>query len=127
MQEQVLEFHKAFKHTVGKSPGLRNVKLRKSLLKEEAKETDRALSRRDLVKVIDGICDVLYVAIGAAVTFGIDIEPFFDEVHRSNMAKLGGKKRSDGKTLKPPGWTPPDIKGLLKKLKIKAYKNVTYR
>jgi predicted HAD superfamily Cof-like phosphohydrolase len=42
----------------------------------------------------------------------------FEEVHRSNMAKLvDGKplKRADGKVIKPEGWTPPDIEGVIKK------------
>ena len=37
----------------------------------------------------------------------------FDEVHRSNMAKLhDGKvvRRDDGKILKPEGWQPPNLK-----------------
>jgi predicted HAD superfamily Cof-like phosphohydrolase len=37
------------------------------------------------------------------------------EVHRSNMAKLEGgvRKREDGKILKPEGWTPPDVEGVM--------------
>ncbi len=38
---------------------------------------------------------------------------FWDEVHRSNMAKVGGPIRGDGKRLKPEGWTPPDVAGVL--------------
>jgi len=37
------------------------------------------------------------------------LEAAFNEVHRSNMAKLGGSKRTDGKILKPPTWTPPNL------------------
>ena len=36
----------------------------------------------------------------------------FNEVHRSNMAKLvDGKviRREDGKVLKPEGWQPPQL------------------
>jgi hypothetical protein len=50
---------------------------------------------------------------GTAVEFGIDIQPFFDEVHRTNMLKVGGTTREDGKTLKPPGWEPPRIREML--------------
>jgi predicted HAD superfamily Cof-like phosphohydrolase len=38
---------------------------------------------------------------GAAVSYGIDMEPVFNEVHRSNMSKVGGHKREDGKWVKP--------------------------
>lgn len=29
------------------------------------------------------------------------------------MAKLGGPRRADGKVMKPIGWRPPDIEGVL--------------
>ena len=45
--------------------------------------------------------------------YGIDIRPIWDEVHRTNMAKEGGGSRTDGKIMKPAGWQPPDIAGLL--------------
>jgi hypothetical protein len=32
------------------------------------------------------------------------------------MAKVGGRRRADGKWLKPAGWSPPDIAGLLARL-----------
>jgi predicted HAD superfamily Cof-like phosphohydrolase len=69
--------------------------------------------RGDLVEAIDGMCDLLCVVYGTAAEFGIDLAPFWDEVHRTNMAKAGGPVREDGKRLKPPGWTPPDIAGVL--------------
>jgi predicted HAD superfamily Cof-like phosphohydrolase len=48
---------------------------------------------------------------------GIDLGPFFAEIHRTNMEKAGGPVRpSDGKILKPPGWKPPDIVGMLAEL-----------
>lgn len=40
---------------------------------------------------------------------GVDLRPFFREVHRTNMHKLKGPKREDGKQLKPPDWQPPRI------------------
>lgn len=71
----------------------------------------------DVAKTIDALCDLLYVVLGSAVSLGVDLLPFFRLVHDSNMAKLGpdGKpiRRSDGKVLKPEGWTPPDIEGYL--------------
>ena len=43
----------------------------------------------------------------------------WDEVARSNLAKISpdGKvhKRGDGKVLKPEGWTPPNIKDIIKR------------
>jgi len=67
------------------------------------------------VEVIDAICDIIVVLHNTTNAMGIDITPFFDEVHRSNMAKVGGSVREDGKRLKPEGWTPPDLMPILKK------------
>jgi len=53
------------------------------------------------------------VVYGTALEMGIDLEPHFNEVHASNMAKRGGPVREDGKMLKPEGWLPPDINGIL--------------
>lgn len=61
----------------------------------------------------DALGDLLYVVFGAAVTFGIDMGPIFDEIHRSNMTKIGGPVRPDGKRLKPATYEPPNLKPLL--------------
>lgn len=47
--------------------------------------------------------------IMASIGLGLDLRPFFKEVHRANMEKLTGPKREDGKQLKPEGWQPPRI------------------
>jgi len=83
--------------------------LRGGLIIEEISETLDAIDKDDLVKIADGIADSIVVLLGTAVTYGIDIRPVWDEVHRSNMAKKGGKLRADGKLLKPKGWKPPEI------------------
>lgn len=48
----------------------------------------------------------------AAEGIGVDLRPFFREVHRTNMWKLKGPKREDGKQLKPPDWHPPRLEGM---------------
>lgn len=92
--------------------------LRASLILEEANEFLVASQSSDFVGMIDAICDLLYVTYGAAVAMGIDIEPFFDEVHRSNMSKLDPEtklpvRREDGKILKPSTYSPANIKRIL--------------
>lgn len=80
----------------------------------------------DWPEMIDAICDLLYVTYGAAVAMGVNVEPFWKAVHDSNMQKLAGKTREDGKRMKPEGWQPPDIKGILKSEVEKAgYMNLT--
>lgn len=112
-QDMVREFNVKFGATVGKTPAIRDPDLRISLIEEEAKETVDAIRAGDLVAAVDGLCDLIYVAVGAAVAFGVELDPLFDEVHRTNMAKVGGATRADGKVLKPKGWQPPRIAELL--------------
>lgn len=72
----------------------------------------------DMEEIADGLADLIYVAVGAALEFGIPLDRVWAEVQRSNMAKVDAetgrvRKRADGKVLKPDGWTPPDIKSAL--------------
>ena len=71
----------------------------------------------DLVAYVDAVCDLIYVLAGSLVSFGVDLDKCFAEVHRSNMSKLGedGKPivREDGKILKGPNFTPPDLRSII--------------
>lgn len=107
MQQQLVEFH----HDV--IPAVDDPKLRATLIMEESTELCEALLEDDAVEIIDGMCDLIYVVLGTAVAYGIDLEPYFDEVHRTNMLKASGPLREDGKRLKPPGWQPPRIDEML--------------
>jgi predicted HAD superfamily Cof-like phosphohydrolase len=69
----------------------------------------------DMVALADGLSDLDYVVEGTRLEFGIDGAPIAAEVHRSNLAKVGGPLSASGKQLKPEGWTPPDIEGELRK------------
>jgi predicted HAD superfamily Cof-like phosphohydrolase len=93
-------------------------KLRIALLQEELGELVTASSARDLVAVADALADIVYVAYGTALTYGIDLDLVLGEVHRSNMSKLDstGKalKRKDGKVLKSDQYFPPDVAAVLK-------------
>lgn len=92
--------------------------LRVDLIEEEAREFREASERGDIVEVADAIADLIVVVVGAAVTWGIPLKACFDEVHRSNMSKVGedGKvvRREDGKVLKPEGWSRPDLERVLR-------------
>lgn len=114
VQRDVEDFHRLVCGIAPAStPAIRRPQLRADLIAEEAQETVTAILRGDLVGAIDGLCDLLCVVYGAADEFGIDLAPFWHAVHSSNMAKVGGPVRADGKRLKPEGWRPPDIAGVL--------------
>ena len=120
MFTDVKNFHVAFEQRVGEKPGLPSKEereLRKKLLAEEYTEYVVAEYQNDLVEIADALADIIYIACGTAVSYGIPLDVIFEEVHASNMAKLvDGKvlRRSDGKIQKPEGWAAPDIEKILK-------------
>jgi Uncharacterized protein conserved in bacteria len=111
----VEDFHNTFRVEVGEYPAIRAPLLRRALIMEEITELVTAIAAGDLPGAVDGIIDAIYVLLGTAVTFGVDIEPIWMAVHRSNMAKIGGTIRADGKVLKPAGWIAPDIESELER------------
>ena len=117
-QRMVKEFHQKYDAPVQHTPRQIDVKdrLRRArLICSEAAEFLEAADRDDFVEMVDALADILVVTYGAAVEMGVDLEPVFAEVHRSNMSKNGGKD-AGGKILKGPGFTPPDITRELVKL-----------
>ena len=118
---QVGEFHRAYglplrdEPTVGVGAG--QVELRLALIEEELAELAAAARADDLVGVADALADIVYVAYGTAHVYGIDLDSVLDEVHASNMTKLGADgrpiRRADGKVLKGPNYRPPDIAAVL--------------
>jgi predicted HAD superfamily Cof-like phosphohydrolase len=113
-QECVRAFHLRFGCEVGADPFMRRPLFRSDLVEEEASEFYTAVDDNDLPGAVKELADLIYVALGTAVTWGVDMGPIFEAVHASNMTKEGGGARADGKILKGPGYTPPDIEALLR-------------
>lgn len=83
-----------------------------ALVREEFGELEEAVAAGNAVAALDAICDEIYVLIGLALKMGFDLEGAFAEVHRSNMTKLTDGRlltRPDGKILKPPSYSPPEL------------------
>ena len=119
MVEDVIDFHRAIDamHHIGTTPAIPSVSmlvLKWDLVTEEFKELGEAVELNDIVGVADACADLIYVVIGLALAYGVDLRPVWREVQRSNMAKLGGPKRADGKQEKPADWVPPDIASVLR-------------
>jgi predicted HAD superfamily Cof-like phosphohydrolase len=79
------------------------------LIEEEFKELKDANNQ---VEELDALIDILVVTVGAIHSMGADGEGAWNEVMRTNFAKIDSatgkvRKREDGKVLKPEGWTPP--------------------
>ena len=138
VQAMVAEFHGAFnlpnRLGQGKPDAMHErTELRKDLIGEEFDEfleshqTVYVGSSRlgfyhelvgvDTVAYADALADLIYVCFGAGIEAGIDLNMVLRDVHRSNMSKLGedGKPiyREDGKVLKGPNYSAPNIKEVL--------------
>src|SRR4051812_7991396 len=103
----------------------RDIELRARLIKEELNEFRDAsslyINDKHIIEVADALGDLLYVVYGAGVTYGIDLEPVFQEIHRSNMSKLwpDGKAHRDtgGKVIKSPNYSPANLAFVLEQNK----------
>lgn len=128
--EQVQEFHDTYGLPVESEQTLNDEKtqvLRVNLLAEEVDELKEALENNDILEVLDALTDIQYVLDGAYLSFGLqDVkQAAFDEVHRSNMSKLGAdgkpiRRESDGKVMKGPDYFKPDLAQFIADKKDKA-------
>ncbi len=73
-----------------------------------ARLTCGAIERRDSYAVGVALVGLVATIMNTALAWGIPLRPFWAEVQRANMEKVGGPIRADGKRLKPPGWRAPD-------------------
>ena len=115
-QRMVEEFHRKFDLRAEPVPVILDEetrRLRVRLIQEEFDEVKEALAREDLACIAKELADLLYVIYGTAVSCGIDMDPVFREVHRSNLSKVGGYKRGDGKWVKPATYSPAQIAPIL--------------
>ncbi len=160
-QQDVRTFMQTFGQATPTSPAVpdeKTLKLRVKLLLEEVLELAEAsgikivsevpkgeaisggnlymsvVGEADLVGMADALADIDYVNQGAAVAYGLNLEPFQDEVHSSNMTKLwkaeeldqtlagysvvkkdGGYlvKNEVGKVIKSPSYSQADLKRVM--------------
>lgn len=92
------------------------------LIKNKSNELVASILKGDLVGIADGIADVLYVVIGTAIAYGINIQEVFNEVHRSNLSKTVWNEEEQrytiekdeyGKGIKPPTYSPAEIEPII--------------
>lgn len=109
-------FHAALGQGYG-SGSVHDCVLRRKLHRQEHRELIEAIDARDRMGIARELADVVYVAYGTADTLGIDLDAVFAEIHAANLRKFnppGPLFDPDGKLLKPPGWTPPDVARVLR-------------
>lgn len=117
--EAVSIFHKTYNLAVRHKPTIAIPKdqamLRFNLMAEENEEYLEAAQNDNLIEVADALGDMLYILCGTILDHGLQykIEEVFDEIHRSNMSKLDINRkpiyRKDGKVMKGPNFSKPDL------------------
>ena len=134
--ELVREFMRTFQQYVPATPVMPDPvtqNLRYRLIDEEAQELNEAT---DKTEYLDAVGDLLYVVYGAALDAGFSphqVDAAFCEIHRSNMSKCWSDdeidsipadcrstrvgdnrhivRRSDGKIVKSPSYSPARLGG----------------
>lgn len=126
---KVEEMNLAFGHPVNAKLTGDQMRLRSSLIEEEANELIQELCTasevlnegKELPKelqanIMKELCDLIIVATGLSVNCEFlynKLDTCFNDVHKSNMSKLGKNGeavyREDGKLLKGPNYQPPNL------------------
>jgi len=128
-ENQVRRFQKAMEQPIDAELSSKQLMLRMSFIDEEVKELrdeiltavkeleeTKTVSHQVRVNILKELGDIMYVASGFAVTFGLPISRAFDRIHESNMSKMvDGKalKNADGKVMKGPNYQPPSLDDLV--------------
>jgi predicted HAD superfamily Cof-like phosphohydrolase len=118
-QRMVTEFHQRIGLPAGDHPALPGNDLhraRSALIEEELAEFRNAGEAHNLLEIADALGDLLYAVYGAAVSYGIDLEPVFKEIHRSNMTKQSDGSagcRLDGKVGKGRSYQAPRLETVI--------------
>ena len=118
---QAIEFRHGYQVKNDTGPASRE--MQKRLIVEEFKEFLEAEQQllygfvRNSEDCLKELADLVYVCYQYAANLNWDLDAAMDRVHQSNMSKLGedGKpiRREDGKVLKGPNYTPPNLTDLV--------------
>ena len=70
-----------------------------------------------MAEQVDAFVDIDYYNCNAAAKVGFNVDDVFDLVHQANMSKKFEDgtfhKNQEGKVIKPPNWTEPDVKAVV--------------
>lgn len=86
----------------------------KDLLAEEFLETQAAFREKNSEELVDGLVDLIVIAMGTLDILDVDTHEAFNKVMKANLSKEAGVKPERPNPLglpdliKPEGWTGPD-------------------
>ena len=90
---------------------------RLKFIQEELDETTKAHADQNKEELVDGLIDIVVVALGTLDAFGVNTEKAWNEVLEANLAKEVGEKETRPNPLglpdliKPEGWEGPNHEG----------------
>ena len=90
---------------------------RLKFIQEELDETLKAHADQNKEELVDGLIDIVVVALGTLDAFGVNTEKAWNEVLEANLAKEVGEKETRPNPLglpdliKPEGWEGPNHEG----------------
>jgi predicted HAD superfamily Cof-like phosphohydrolase len=93
------------------------LKFRLDFLQEEVDETFLAFDNKDAEEVVDGLIDLVVVAVGTLDLMGVDFDEAWGSVLTANLSKIAGENPSRPNPfglpdlIKPEGWTAPSHEG----------------
>lgn len=93
------------------------LEFRLKFLQEELDETVKAYQDKDKEEIVDGLIDLIVIAVGTLDAFRVDGPKAWKEVLRANMDKEVGVKETRPNPLglpdlvKPSSWVGPDHSG----------------
>lgn len=131
MMNQVTEFHDKFEVPTLDVPGFLDkdtMQFRINFLQEELDEIKKAYKAGNLEDFLDGLVDLVWVALGTAHVCCLPFAQAFDEVYQANMRKvkaetaLSSKRGFGGDIVKPEDWQGPNIKRILARATAEATK-----
>lgn len=90
---------------------------------EAVRKFIEATIKKDLAMIETSLNSLIYFTYSVEGSVGMNIDPVFDEIQKSNMSKLWNgpsghevkRRPEDGKILKPPTYSPADIEKVLRK------------
>lgn len=117
MKEVIKPVRKLMEASGQNFPDAATAQLYLKLIAEESEELADAVNTNDEVAQLDAVCDLVWVLAGFALAKGWLLRSAWEEVVRSNLSKIPEDgvmlRREDGKFLKGPNYTPPDLKRFL--------------
>lgn len=97
--------------------------LQRRLLEEEFNETLLADAANDLPETVDGLLDLIYIALGWLLQLGLtpsQINALMQEIHASNLTKADDNGQAilddDGKVLKSKNYIKADVAAMLEEI-----------